>query len=364
MNKTINKNKNYLGTQVKAIIVIAVLIAVFVPLWFFVLKPDEVPTSNTDNDSTDYSLYDDAVYVDTDTAIKNLKSENVESVHVARGDDEVWGIVYDYTEENFFLDGYGSKIAYDTYVAQYLVYYATSAPAVKKVAEKVTDFTVYGLTEEGESFIRATIKMRDGKKIELLFGDELADGSGFYATTTGSDTVYAVNSFAHGYFDCSVYDVMNVRITNPFTESEYVPNYFIIYHGADKFVELKYYNADEALGMEYVKTTQVLYPKAYIPYGASGAYSDMIYTYLRSSIEGERVVDAEKQGETFSDEYLKEKYGIDANDPNCMRLIFNREFDDVGTIENDLLFSPKDKDGYYFVYNLATWQAGGQVDIN
>ena len=40
MNNQIKKSKNYLSTQVKAIIVFAVLIAVFVPLWFFVLKPE------------------------------------------------------------------------------------------------------------------------------------------------------------------------------------------------------------------------------------------------------------------------------------------------------------------------------------
>ena len=291
MSNTVKKNKNYLSTQVKAIIVIAVLIAVFIPLWFFVLKPDELPTDNDKDPSADYSLYDNAVFEGTDEKIKDLESKDIESIFVERAEGS-WGLVYDYTEENFFLDGYGKKIAYDQYVAQYMVYYTTVAPAINKISEKVTDFTPYGLEEESESLVRVKIKTKDGKQTQILFGDMLADESGYYATAAGSDTVYAVNTLVHGYFDCSVYDVMNVRLTNPFTESEYVPHYFVIYHGSEKFVELKYYDANEALDMEYVKTTQVIYPKAYIPYGASGAYSDMIYQYLRSSINGERVVDA------------------------------------------------------------------------
>lgn len=351
MNNQVKKNKNYLSSQVKAIIVIAILIAVFIPLWFFVLKPEEIPTTPSEP-TADYSLYDDAVYVGTTEKIEKVDSKDVESVFVQRTEDR-WGFVYDYTEETYFLDGYGDKIAYDQYVAQYVVYYATSAPAISRVAEKADDLSRYGLDENGSNRISVTINLRSGKQIEMIFGDELADGTGFYATTAGSDTVYAINSFAHGYFDCSVYDVMNVRITNPFTESEYVPNYFVIYHGSEKHVELKYYNSSEAVDMEYIKTTQVIYPIAYIPYGASSSYSDMIYNYLRASINGERVVDAEKKGETFSAEYLKEKYGIDGEDPACIRLNYYRDFDDVGKIENDIIFSPKDKDGYYFAYNLA-----------
>ncbi len=352
MNNSVKKRKNYLSTQVKAIIVFVVLILVFVPIWFLFLKPEKTPTQSTKDPKVDYTLYDDAVYVNTDEAIKDLAQSNLESMHVTRG-GETWGFVYDYTEEMFFLDGYGSKIAYDTYVCDYFKYYVTTAPALKLIAEDVTDFARYGLSDASENLIKVNVKTRDGKEIELRFGDELVDTTGYYATTAGSDKVYSINSFAYGYFNCSVYDVMNLRITNPFTESEYVPEHFTIYHGNEKFVELKYYDADSALGMEYIKTTQVIYPIAYIPYSASTHYSDMIYMYLRESITGERVVDAEKEGESFTAEYLKETFGIDAADPDCKRLVYSREFNNVGVIENDVLFSPKDKDGYYYAYNLA-----------
>lgn len=352
MNNQSKKSKNYLSTQVKAIIVFMVLIVVFIPLWFLVLKPEKTPTTNPGTKTPSYTLYDHAVYVGTDEPIKDLKDTNIQSMHVTR-QGETWGFVYDYTEEQFFLDGYGKKIAYDTYVCDYFKYYTTAVPALKLIAEDVTDFGRYGLADDSENLIKVTIKTHDDKEIELRFGDELVDTTGYYATTAGNDKVYSINSFAYGYFNCNVYDVMNVRITNPFTESQYVPNHFAIYHGSDKFVELEYYDPESAVGMEYIKTTLVVYPTAYIPYGASTHYSDMIYKYLRASINGERVVAAEKENETFTPEYLKETFGIDAADPKCKRLVYNRVFDDVGLIENDVLFSPKDKDGYYYAYNLA-----------
>ena len=354
MNKQVKNNKNYLSTQVKVIIVISVLIAIFIPVWLL-LKPTETPQSGNNASNPDYSLYDEAVWADSKKPVGTIEMADVESIHVQRVGDEEWGFVYNYTEESYFLDGYGKKIAYDTTVCQYMVYYVSSAPALKLISENTKDMSKYGLADDSESLIRIRVKTRDGKSVELLMGDEVADGEGFYATTAGNDNVYTVNTIVHGYFDCSALDVMNLRITNPFTESLYVPHYFVIYHGTEKFVELKYFDNEAAADQEYVKTTQVTYPIADIPQGASGAYSDMLYNYVRGSINGERVVAAEKENESFTAEFLKENFGIDKDDPACKRLVFHRNFeeDDLGLIENDVLFSPKDNEGYYYAYNLA-----------
>jgi len=352
MNNSVKKGKNYLSTQVKAIIVFVVMIVVFVPLWFFVLKPEETPTQTNKQPSVDYSLYDHAVYIGTNETVKEIASDNVESIHMTK-DGTTWGFVYDYTDETFYLDGYGKKIAYDTMSFGYINYFCYSGSALKLIAEDVKDLGRYGLASDSENLLTLHVKTRDGKEVEVLVGDQMVDTSGYYATTAGNDKVYSINSMTYGYISCSEYDIMSLRITNPFTESEYTPNSFVIYHGSEKFVELKSFDVNEATDMEYVKTTQVIYPTAYIPFSASNAYSNMTYTYLRSVINGERVVAAEKENETFDEAYLKETFGIDANDPNCMRLVYNHEFEDVGLIENDVLFSAKDKDGYYYAYNLA-----------
>lgn len=354
MNKNTNKSKNYLSTQAKAIIVFAVLIVVFIPLWFLVLKPEPTPQKGPSTTPTkDYSVFDEATFQGTDEIVGSIDLDNgLESVHMTKG-DETWGFVYDYTEEQYFLDGYGKAIAYDTMAFSYVRYFACRGTATKLVAEDVTDFAKYGLSEENEDRIRITVKTRDGKTVVMLVGDEVVDTTGYYACAEGGDKIYSINSYTYGYLSCSALDIMNTRITNPFTESEYVPNHFVIYHGADKFVEIEYFDAEKANELEYVKNNQVLYPKAYIPYSASSQYSDMTYNYVRDSIYGERVVAAQKQGESFSAEYLKETFGIDANDPDCMRLLFNHYFDDAGLVENDVLFSPLDNEGYYYAYNLA-----------
>ncbi|MBE6672244.1 MAG: DUF4340 domain-containing protein [Ruminococcaceae bacterium] len=342
------KKKNYHKTETYLILAVLLAIAIMVPLWFLFLKPEPTPVQQP-GESVTYSVYDNAKFDGTDDVVGELEMANIESIHFIKKDSS-WGLVYDYVEENYFLDGYGKRIAYDQGMPLTFIFgFASQATAQRMVAEKVTDFSKYGLNPDSETLLTVHVKTRDGKSVRVLLGDMLADGSGYYATTPGNDKVYTINPMNYGYMSCSVYEIMDSRITNPFTESVYVPEYFAIYHGDDKFVELKYYG-DEAADMEYIKTTVVTYPTAYFPYGASSQYSSMLYDNVRGAIYGEVVVDAEKEGESFSPDYLKEKYGIDVHDSNCKILRFYRDIDSI-TVENEVWFSPKSNDGYYFAYN-------------
>ena len=81
MNKKTNtpKSKNYLSTQIKAIIVFAVLIAVFVPLWYLVLAPDPTPQNSSNGGSTitvDYSVLDEATFLGTDEVVGKIDMDN------------------------------------------------------------------------------------------------------------------------------------------------------------------------------------------------------------------------------------------------------------------------------------------------
>ena len=355
--KEVKKNKNYLNTQVKAIIVLALAIAILVPVWFLFLKPEETPVDNSTSKPTPsqtYSLYDTATFEGSEDKVGKIDMKNLESFHITKG-EHTWGFVYDYTDEMFFLDGYGKKVAYDTLALSFMQSFVSMGTAQRLVAEKVSDFSKYGLDADAEDLITVDVATRDGKKTTIYLGDALIDNSGYYATAKGSTSVYTINPMNYGYFSSTELEVMNTRITNPFTESEYVPNYFAIYHGSEKFVELCYYDTKTALEMELIKTTVVQYPKTALPHGASGRYSDMLYNKVRDSIYGEVVVAAEKADQTdgFTVEYLKENFGIDPTDPACKRLVFYRDFEEVGRIENDVLFSAKSKDGYYFAYNMA-----------
>ena len=107
MNKKTNnpKSKNYLSTQMKTIIVFAVLIAVFIPLWYLVLAPEPTPQKSEITPPTpSYSVLDDATYVGTDVIVGKIDMDNnFESVHLTK-DGQTWGFVYDYTEEQYFIE--------------------------------------------------------------------------------------------------------------------------------------------------------------------------------------------------------------------------------------------------------------------
>jgi hypothetical protein len=62
------------------------------------------------------------------------------------------------------------------------------------------------------------------------------------------------------------------------------------------------------------------------------------------------VVDAEKEGESFTPEYLRDTWGIDVHDENCKILRYYREIEGI-KIENEVWFSPKSNDNYYYAYN-------------
>lgn len=351
-NATVKK-KNYHKNETIVIVALVAMIAVFIPLWFFVLKPEPVPVQ-TKPKPAEYSLYDYATFEGTDTVVDEIALEKIESIHFIKKDSS-WGFVYDYVEENYFIEGYGKQISYDPTAFTFIRGFASMGTAQRMVAQGVTDFAKYGLNADNENLVKVRVKTMDGKQVEMLLGDELADKSGYYATTPGNDRVYTINPMNYGYVSCAVYDVMDTRITNPFTESEYIPNLFEIYHGISDsanptpFVRLEFQS--DAAEHEYIKTTIVTYPVLDVPYGASSNYTSMLYDCVRKSLNGEKVMDAEKAGESFSADYLKQTYGIDPKDENCMVLKFWREFEKIGKIENEVWFSPKSNDGYYFAYN-------------
>ena len=65
------------------IVTVLAAIVILVPLWFLFLKPAKTPVSQS-GPSIIFSLYDHAVYEGTDTVVKEIKMENIESIHFVK----------------------------------------------------------------------------------------------------------------------------------------------------------------------------------------------------------------------------------------------------------------------------------------
>ena len=186
------------------------------------------------------------------------------------------------------------------------------------IEEKAADLSQYGLAKPS---IEVTVTQKDGKNKQLLIGDEVPTGSGFYAKLEGDPRVVTIASFTKTNLDKSEKDLRDKRLLR---------------FNSDKIarLELLAKGQDVEFGKNNQNDWQILKPK---PLRADGGQVEELIRKLRDA----------KMDTNASDADLKKAAGAFASGT---QIATAKVTDAAGT---EQLQVKKDKDKNYYAKSSA-----------
>ena len=339
------KKKSYLSRQLVAVIVIASVLLVSIPLYFFVLVPFLERGNETDKISAPLiegeSLVGSSVAI---TTVNELEGETVKILEYTLGKgDQTWNLRT--SGELASVVGYENTPFTDNI---YYLYNAVKRPlASERIAPSVEELTAmreqkaakmskeelealggigkviitdedladyeinwadYGLDDKSELNFY-TVTDADGVKHTVYLGATAADGSSRYVMVEGRKAVYLLNGSISGFLCMSVLDLARPLVLQvpSDAESNYVPDSFVIYregkqNAGDPYVRIERLPAEQALLLDKT-TTSVLVEYVgeagkedqatssdYNYYNTNTTYMQMLYDFFRKNIEGSEVM--------------------------------------------------------------------------
>lgn len=380
------KKKSYLSKQMIAAIVIATVVAVALPVYFFLLKP-LIEKENTPEAGPTVL---EPLLAGEKHAGLNSRYERGGSVFLFSaeiGDDTVFDIKakegnWSFTSRNgnLFVNGYESitisSALFNLYSSMRAPLGVHIAPAREKLlelrAEKAAkmsekeleeigglnnvvltnedlekidvDFAEYGLVDTAAAD-RFTFKDKEGGERTVYLGDYTVNGSERYARVEGTKAVYKLTPTMTDLFSLGLWDAMSAIVTDVTGDAAtggYVPDKFTIVRDGVTYVDIRRFDPEDALAMDRMTTSLLVrsYKNAEDEtivnyYDTSSDYSTMLYQYFREGIFGTKVLAAAKSvmitvgdvtgpahGE-FSDEEFAQ-FGIDIDKPH--RVLFTAKY--------------------------------------
>lgn len=408
--------KSYLSRQMIAVIVIATILLVSVPLYFFVLVPF-IERGNKVNETG-------AAYIEGEIISgSSIRIANVLEAEKATQDFTLGKGSYSWT---FRVDGsYISVVGYENTPYDENMYYLRNAVSKLSASERVLptqeeltqmreekaaklseaelealgglgklaisekdladyeiDWAAYGLDDTSE-LNYCTVTDRENVTHKLYIGGVAPDGTSRYAMYEGRNAVYLLSNAVADYMCMTAVQMARplVLLVPDDAESNYTPDSFVVYRNdvkdpGEPYVRIERLTADQALMMDKA-TTSVLVeyigepgkeePTAedYNYYNSSSAYMQMLYDFFRTALVGEEVLEITpsypeiqggnkiyKQKEMATE--ILEKYFISKENP-YRSFYYSKDTGD-GPMINLVVFStPQSDEGgtFFYVYNAS-----------
>ena len=396
--------KSYLSKQLIAVIVIAVVLAVAIPLYFFVLAP-YIKRANASPASEAEPYIEGETLNGSSLRIMTVEENGDRQVYtLGKGGEYTWSFYV--SNNNIYVADYeltpcdGNNLVFlrSSLAAPMVTRILPTSEELKairhekagkmsaaeleavggedKIAISNADLASYELPAEDYGFDDLsklnfyTATDKNGVTHKVYIGAVTPDGGNIYAMYEGRKAVYMISSTIARYFTLKPTDVATPLLTavpSDAASGNYTPDEFIIYRGQEPYVRIHRYSPEEALALDRV-TNSLLVKHIYDDengepvfnlYDTSSEYSSLLYTSFREALVGDEVVEMapceaviENAKKTFrsgklSDETLA-AYGISKEEPY-------RSFYYVkGDLVNLLVFSePENDEGgkFYYVYN-------------
>ena len=339
------KKKSYLSRQMVAVIVIASVLLVSIPLYFFVLVPFLERGNQIDKISAPIiegeTLSGSGVAI---TTVNELEGESIKILEYTLGKgDQTWNLRT--SGELASVVGYENTPFTDNI---YYLYNAVKRPtASERIApsmeeltemreqkaakmsqeelealggigkvvitnEELADYRInwadYGLEDKSELNFY-TVTDADGVTHTLYIGAVAADGTSRYAMLEGRNAVYLLNGSISSFICMAALDLARplVLMVPEDATSNYTPDSFVIYRegkeqAGDPYVRIERLPAEQALLLDKT-TTSVLVEyigeagkedqatsSDYNYYNTNATYMKMLYDFFRKNIEGSEVM--------------------------------------------------------------------------
>ncbi len=315
--------------KILPIIIIIIVIAVLIPIYTFLIAPNNDDTGDFSNQKGSHGemLSDRGrpFIIDpmSEDNIGILKVSNANGeFEFFRGDDNV---MYLRGAEQHLYNPQLLKSLYSN-AATYLL-------AIEKL-ESHDSLDTYGLTPEKAS---ATIELTDtdGKYHKLYIGDKLATGAGYYAMLDGRDAVYVVDTMLETALFCSAQDFILPLMLPTIDQTDYTSiSSFSLKKNGEPFIDIvkiaEQEESQSAIHGEYRMT----FPAEYTPSAQN------MTTILQSFIEfvADRVVDYD------IDDAKLEYYGFKTGTKYELSYTY-------GGVLYTLYFGEKTQNGTFYVYS-------------
>lgn len=339
------KKKSYLSKQAIAAIVIATVVVVALPIYFFLLKP---MFEKEDTPETGPVVYEPLIGNEKHSGVNSqyerggtiyiyslpTPETQVFDVHAQTGD---WSFTN--SPEGLFIKDYESIVVSQTLFS---VCSAMRAPigvhiapsrdlllemrakkaagmsreeleavgglnqlrlTADEIADIEIDFAEYGLSDL-ENADRYSFTDGDGVAHTVYLGDYTVNGAERYARVDGVNAVYKLAQTMTTLVSSTLYDAMPPVVTDVTGDARtggYVPDKFSIMRNGAVYVDIERFTDSEAIEKDRLTTSLLVRSfedqegnTYYNYYDTSSEYSTMLYKYFRSGIYGTRVVAAPK----------------------------------------------------------------------
>lgn len=331
-----------LKKQTVIIAVLAALIVILTVAYFAVVKPiteAEETTAETEPPETDEGE-SIAMGIDKILVYDYIESKNIQSVTVKNS----YGRYHVYKDSDGIdqIEGF-EGIAFHEESMSALMTSVGYASAMYKLDDP-NDLSEYGLVpvtlEDGTVKYPATAEMvtKDGRRYNIVVGDKIVTGSGYYFLYEGRpDVVYVVDKAIEETVLSPVETLIEPMIITPMTQNDYfLVHDFVLSKGGETIIHVDYIEAEERENTEFITTTyRMLYPKDLTP--SATAISNAMYKLFEASSEDD-ILEVVHLG--INNESLAKYNLVD----NCYSLYYTH-----GGVENFILISPRNPDGTYYV---------------
>ncbi len=247
-----------------------------------------------------------------------------------------FGFYYDTTDGEYYITGYKGtpydKSAFSTTIAA-----ARNPLSLERIAVDPEDLSVYGLDGNGKASYVLTDK--SGVVREVLVGDMLVTGGGYYCMMKGGDAVYALDPSNAAFF-AKAENFVTPLLSFPVSENDYyMAEEFTLKKDGEVFVSCAFMDEAERAKTASTSAFKMLEPANYLPSNTN--YNNLLQTFI--SFLGTEVMAFGPYGETMS--------AMELSMYNLVNPKYELYYRYKG-VDNYVYVSEKNEDGSYFAYSL------------
>ena len=334
--KKITKNKKHLIT----LLVCVILFAILLPVYFLVIAPMLI-TETTEEPPP--ALLPGEVLGSNNRILlfEHVQKADIDSIEVH---NEHGSYTFKRDGDNFMVVGMEGA-PYSLELLSSLVVSAGYTLSLTRLEEMNDDLSTYGLADADDPAWYVLTKM-DGTKHKVYIGDLIPTGGGYYCMYEGREAVYVLDTTLAATLLADVHTILTPSLGYPVstTASMTVDDLQVIRDGK-LLVWIDMIPNESAADGEALVTYEFKHPEQYIP--NTSAYSTFIQ--LASTLTGDEVVLAGNETEDLDPAMIKERFGIDIENPDY--LVHYTVTENEVDIETILVFSEPDENGDIYVYS-------------
>jgi len=247
-----------------------------------------------------------------------------------------FGFYYDASDGEYYITGCKgtpyNKTAFSTTLAA-----ARNPLSMERIAVDPEDLSVYGLDGNGKASY--VISDKKGTTHEVLIGDMLVTGGGYYCMVKGGDAVYALDT-SSGAFFATPETFVTPLLAFPVSENDYyTAEEFTLKKDGEVFISCAFMDEAERKKTASTSTYKMLEPANYVPSNTN--YNALLQKFI--SLTGTEVMKFGPYGETMS--------ALELGEYNLVNPKYELYYRYKG-VDNYVYVSEKNEDGSYFAYSL------------